>query len=81
MDPMLRQTIFVIALVVDLILWALAFLVDAGPDERFRLFVAASLLLFVVLGMAFGWGLALTAGMLALWGYAIIASSKSTPTT
>lgn len=68
-------TFFLIALVLDILLWALGFLVVVGPDGRFRLFAAAALLLYVVLGMILGWGNAAAIWFSGFWIVAIVAGA------
>ncbi len=65
-------TFFLIALFLDVVLWASGFLLDIGPDGRFRLLISAGLLLYVVLGMVLGWGIATAIWFAGLWIYAII---------
>ena len=48
---------------------------DIGSDGRFRLLTSAALLLYVVLGMVLGWGIAAAIWFAGLWIYAIIAGS------
>ena len=66
-------TFFLITLGLDVLLWALGFLAVVGPDERFRLFAAAALLLYVVLGMILGWGVAAAIWFSGFWIVAIVA--------
>ena len=77
MDPNLTLwwTFFLIALVLDVVLWGLGFLLDVRPDGRFRLLTSASLVLYVVLGMVLGWGIAAAIWFACLWIYAIIAGA------
>ena len=77
MDPgqMLWWTFFVIALVLDVALWAMGLLLDVGSDSRLRLLMVAAVLLFVVLGMFFGWAIAAAIWFVGLWIYAIIAGT------
>ena len=72
-NPTLWWTFFLIALFLDVVLWASGFLLDIGPDGRFRLLTSAGLLLYVVLGMFLGWGIATAIWFSGLWIYAIIA--------
>jgi hypothetical protein len=71
-------TCFLIALVLDIVLWSLAFLLVVGPDARFRLLTAAAIVLYVILGMILGWGFAAAIGAVALWILAIIACGTRT---
>jgi hypothetical protein len=75
MDPNLTlwQVFFLFALVVDVILWTLGLRVAVSPDGKFRLFTTAALLLYVVLGMLVGWGIAAAIWFAGLWICAIIA--------
>jgi hypothetical protein len=75
MDPNLTLwwTFFLTALVLDGVLWSLGFLIDVGQDGRFRLLSSAALLLYVVLGMVLGWGIAAAIWFVGLWIFAIIA--------
>jgi hypothetical protein len=81
MDPHLTPwwMFFWFALVVDVVLWILGFRIDVGPDARFRLFATAALLLYIVLGMLVGWGIAAAIWFAGLWICAIIAGSALAP--
>ncbi len=71
-------TCFLIALVLDIVLWASAVLLVARPDGRFQLLVSAAIVLYVVLGMLLGWGIAAAIWFVGLWILAIIASGAQT---
>ena len=74
MDPNLTLwlTCFLIVVVLDVVLFATGFLLDVSPDTRFRLLSSAALLLYVVLGMVLGWGIAAAIWFAGIWVYGII---------
>ena len=75
MDPSLALwwTFFAIAVVLNVALWATGFLLDIGPEGRFRLLSAAAVLSYVVLGMMLGWAIASAIWFGGLWIYAVVA--------
>ena len=81
MDPSLTLwwAFFISAVVVDVVLWSVGILGGVEPDTQFRLFISAALVLLVILGMLFGWGIAAAIWFSGLWIYAIIAPFFETP--
>jgi hypothetical protein len=71
-NQLLWWVLFSIVSIVDLTLWTLGFLLNVGPDGRFRLLATAAMLFYVVLGMLVGWGVAAAIWFVGLWIYAII---------
>ncbi len=80
MDPNLTLWwgFFLSVLVLDVVLWSLALLVDAGPEGRFRLSALAAVLVYVLLGLVLGWGVAAAIWCGGLWLWAIIAGNTET---
>ena len=55
----------------DITLWVLSIVMPLGETNRFRLQAGATLLLAILGGNFFGWGLTISYGALGLWAAAI----------
>ena len=62
------ETLLILLVVVaDIALWAIAITVPLSSTNQFRVYALAVLLLYVIAGGRFGWGLASAVGGLAVW--------------
>jgi hypothetical protein len=78
MDPAVLVSDFIRygAVALDASLWLLAFMLVVSPEARFRLLAAAALVLYVVLVLFLGIGLASAIWFGGLWVFGIVASLR-----
>jgi hypothetical protein len=76
-DPnvLLWWVVFCVLVIVDVLFWILGIVLDSGSGGRFRALTTAALLLYVVLGMVVGWGIAAVICLVGLWVFAVIANA------
>lgn len=68
--------VFVLLILLDSVLWALALVLPLHGETRFRCLSAAVVVTYVIVGMLFGFVVATVLVSIGLWVYAILVGSS-----